>query len=54
MARAATPPTAPPTIAPKWDDDLELEAAVVVAWTPMAVVVYIVVMGTPLLDLMGR
>jgi hypothetical protein len=46
------PPTTPPTIAPVWLVDLEVAPEVVVVWTPTAVVVYIVVIGTPLLDLM--
>lgn len=45
------PPTTPPTIAPVWLDDLEVAPEVVVVWTPTAVVVYIVVIGTPLLDM---
>ena len=48
------PPTTPPTIAPVWLVDLEVAPEVVVVWTPMAVVVYIVVIGTPLLDLRER
>jgi hypothetical protein len=52
IAMAAIPPTTPPTIAPMFVDDLSLLAATVdVVCTPMAVVVYIVVIATPLLDL---
>jgi hypothetical protein len=51
--RTTMPPTTPPTIAPVWLDDLEVAAGVVVVRTPTAVVVYIVVIGTPLLDLKG-
>jgi hypothetical protein len=51
MPSTAMPPTAPPTIAPVWEDDLVVLEAVVVDWAAMAVVVYMVVIGTPLLDL---
>jgi hypothetical protein len=34
-----------------WEDDLVVLEAVVVDWAAMAVVVYMVVIGTPLLDL---